>query len=149
MFGWRSDPAITRIKEALSEIKALNRKAPMLAAEGAVLFLLKRPRHKCPYPSWAYRQWGAKALVAMGTKTEALRYAEANDAKLYGLALKRAQRSAVDYRTRIRSTQNFVLTEPQFELNSGLLALDWICADRQGPAGLRSDTAGRANGARH
>ena len=40
-FGWRSDPAITRIKEALTEIKAVNRKEPMLAAEGAVLFLTK------------------------------------------------------------------------------------------------------------
>jgi hypothetical protein len=40
-FGWRSDPAITRIKEALTEIKAVNRKEPMLAAEGAVLFLIK------------------------------------------------------------------------------------------------------------
>lgn len=40
-FGWRSDLAITRIKEALTEIKAFNRKEPMLAAEGAVLFLTK------------------------------------------------------------------------------------------------------------
>ena len=40
-FGWRSDPAIARIKEALTEIKTANRKAPMLAAEGAVLFLTK------------------------------------------------------------------------------------------------------------
>ena len=37
-FGWRSDPAITRIKEALSDIKAVNRKEPMLAAEGTALF---------------------------------------------------------------------------------------------------------------
>ena len=40
-FVWRSDPAITRINEALTEIKAVNRKAPMLAAEGSVLFLTK------------------------------------------------------------------------------------------------------------
>lgn len=40
-FGWRSEPAITRIKEALSEIKAVARKDPVLAAEGAVLFLQK------------------------------------------------------------------------------------------------------------
>lgn len=38
-FGWRSDPAIARIREALSEIKAINRKEPIPAAEGAVLFL--------------------------------------------------------------------------------------------------------------
>jgi hypothetical protein len=40
-FGWRSDPAITRIKEAVAEIKAASRKDALLAAEGAVLFLQK------------------------------------------------------------------------------------------------------------
>lgn len=29
-----------------------------------------------PYKFWSYRQWGVKALVAMGKKAEALRYAE-------------------------------------------------------------------------
>ena len=330
-FGWRSDPAITRIKEALTEIKAVNRKEPILAAEGAVLFLTKlspalenidsssgaigtavnraiemlvpiitkapadqptrrqwlerlyqahaddqmpyieslgdfwgelcasadlagewadrlietvenvwsrAPREygffhatsmclsallsagrheqllalidKSPYSSWTYRQWGVKALVAIGKKSEALRYAEAaqgrnepeeliaetceaillssgladeayqryalvanragtylatfraicrkyphkppedvlndlvastpgdegkwfaaaKDAKLYDLALKFAHRSPVDHRTLIRSAQDFVTTEPQFALNSALLALYWICAGR-------------------
>lgn len=331
VFGWRSDLAITRIKEALTEIKAINRKEPMLAAEGAVLFLTKLSpalenvdgssgamgsavnraievlvpiiakapadlaarrkwletlyqahaddqipyieslgdywgelcadaelagewgdrltetvervwgrypaehgffhatsmclsallgagRHdqllalvdKCPYQFWAYRQWGVKALVAMGKKSEALRYAEstqglnnpmgqiaetceeillssgladeayqryalaanragtylatyraicrkyphkepaeilndlvastpgeegkwfaaAKDAKLYDLALKLAQMSAVDHRTLIRSAEDFAMAEPHFALNSGLLALYWICAGR-------------------
>ncbi|HEY6556376.1 MAG TPA: hypothetical protein VI072_03850 [Polyangiaceae bacterium] len=40
-FGWKSQPAITRIKEAVSEIKNVRRKDPVLAAEGAVLFLEK------------------------------------------------------------------------------------------------------------
>jgi tetratricopeptide (TPR) repeat protein len=40
-FGWRSDLPIKRIKEALSEIKQVARKEPVLAAEGAVLFLGK------------------------------------------------------------------------------------------------------------
>jgi len=38
-FGWRSQPAMQRIKEAVSEIKAVGRGDPVLAAEGAVLFL--------------------------------------------------------------------------------------------------------------
>ena len=38
-FGWRSQPAIQRVKEAVSEIKKVRRKDPMLAAEGAVRFL--------------------------------------------------------------------------------------------------------------
>jgi hypothetical protein len=38
-FGWRSQPAITRIKEAVAEIKKTARTEPVLGAEGAVLFL--------------------------------------------------------------------------------------------------------------
>jgi len=41
VFGWKSEPAVTRIKEALSEIKSDNKKSPVLAADGAVLFLQK------------------------------------------------------------------------------------------------------------
>jgi hypothetical protein len=40
-FGWKSQPAINRIKEAVSEIRKAARKEPVLAAEGAVLFLEK------------------------------------------------------------------------------------------------------------
>ena len=41
-FGWRgSRPAIARIDEAVAEIRAVARKDPALAAEGAVLFLEK------------------------------------------------------------------------------------------------------------
>jgi hypothetical protein len=40
-FGWRSQPAIKRVKEAVSEIKKMARKDQTLAAEGAVLFLEK------------------------------------------------------------------------------------------------------------
>lgn len=40
-FGWKSQPAIKRIKEAVSEIKKVARKDGILAAEGAVLFLEK------------------------------------------------------------------------------------------------------------
>ena len=40
-FGWRSATPIQRIKEAVSEIKAVRRKDPVLAAEGAVILLEK------------------------------------------------------------------------------------------------------------
>ena len=40
-FGWRSQPAITRVKEAVSEIRKVARKDKVLAAEGAVSFLEK------------------------------------------------------------------------------------------------------------
>jgi len=36
-FGWCAEPAIIHLQEALAEIKACNRKDPLLAAEGAVL----------------------------------------------------------------------------------------------------------------
>jgi hypothetical protein len=38
-FGWRSQPAIARIKEAVSEINLVARHDKMLAADGAVLLL--------------------------------------------------------------------------------------------------------------
>src|SRR5229473_3070022 len=38
-FGWRSQPAIQRVQEAASEIRKVRRTDPVLAAEGAVLFL--------------------------------------------------------------------------------------------------------------
>ncbi|MBU6455755.1 MAG: hypothetical protein KGS72_28555 [Cyanobacteria bacterium REEB67] len=38
-FGWRSQPAISRIKEAVKEIMAVSRTEPAVAAEGAVIFL--------------------------------------------------------------------------------------------------------------
>ncbi len=41
VFGWRSAAPIQRIREAVSEIKQVARKEPVLAAEGAVLFLEK------------------------------------------------------------------------------------------------------------
>ncbi len=38
-FGWRSQPAIQRVREAVAEIKRVARKDPVLAGEGAVAFL--------------------------------------------------------------------------------------------------------------
>jgi tetratricopeptide (TPR) repeat protein len=40
-FGWKSQPAIKRIKEAVSEIRRVAKKDPVLAADGAVLLLEK------------------------------------------------------------------------------------------------------------
>jgi hypothetical protein len=37
-FGWCSQPAIQRVQEAVSEIRKVRRKDPVLPAEGAVLF---------------------------------------------------------------------------------------------------------------
>jgi hypothetical protein len=38
-FGWKSQPAIQRVKQAVAEIRKVARKDPVLAAEGAVTFL--------------------------------------------------------------------------------------------------------------
>ena len=40
-FGWRSDAPIQRLKEAVSEIRQVARKDPVLAAQGAILLLEK------------------------------------------------------------------------------------------------------------
>jgi len=40
-FGWRSQPAVLRVREAVSEIQKAARKDPVLAANGAVQFLEK------------------------------------------------------------------------------------------------------------
>jgi len=40
-FGWRSQPAVQRVREATAEIRKVARKDPALAAAGAVLFLEK------------------------------------------------------------------------------------------------------------
>ena len=38
-FGWKSQPAMQRVKQAVAEIRKVARKDPVLAAEGAVTFL--------------------------------------------------------------------------------------------------------------
>jgi len=38
-FGWKSQPAITRVKQAVAEITRVAKKQPVLAAEGAIAFL--------------------------------------------------------------------------------------------------------------
>jgi hypothetical protein len=40
-FGWRSQPAIERIREAVGEIRKAARRDPASAADGAVLFIEK------------------------------------------------------------------------------------------------------------
>jgi hypothetical protein len=38
-FGWKSQPAIQRVKQAVTEIKKVGRTDPIIAAEGAVAFI--------------------------------------------------------------------------------------------------------------
>lgn len=38
-FGWKSQPAITRVREAVAEIKKVAKSDPLVAADGAILFL--------------------------------------------------------------------------------------------------------------
>ena len=40
-FGWRSDTPVQRIKDAITEIKQVARKEPVIAAEGAIILLEK------------------------------------------------------------------------------------------------------------
>lgn len=38
-FGWKSQPAITRIKQAVTEVRKVAKKEPLVAADGAIAFL--------------------------------------------------------------------------------------------------------------
>jgi hypothetical protein len=38
-FGWKSQPAITRVRQAVAEIKKVAKRDPLLAADGAIAFL--------------------------------------------------------------------------------------------------------------
>ncbi len=38
-FGWKSQPAITRLKQAVAEIKKAAKKEPVLGAEGAIALI--------------------------------------------------------------------------------------------------------------
>jgi hypothetical protein len=40
-FGWRSQPAIERVREAILEIRKMARRDPILAGDGAVQFIEK------------------------------------------------------------------------------------------------------------
>lgn len=66
-FGWRSDTPIQRIKEALAEIRAMARKDPVLAAEGAVLLLekLSPALEQVDSSSGAIGSWVKRAIDAL------------------------------------------------------------------------------------
>lgn len=68
-FGWRSQPAIQRIKEATGEIRRVSRRDPVLAAEGAVLFLervspaIERVDGSSALPAWRSARTEAVAVT--------------------------------------------------------------------------------------
>jgi hypothetical protein len=47
-FGWRSQPAITRIRQAVAEIKKIAKKDALLAAEGAGVYLRSKRARRQP-----------------------------------------------------------------------------------------------------
>jgi hypothetical protein len=67
--AWSSEPGVFGYFKGTSACLSALLKA---GRNGEVLELLEL----MPYKSWYYRQWGVKALAAMGKKDEALRYAE-------------------------------------------------------------------------
>jgi hypothetical protein len=100
-FGWKSQPAIQRVRQAVSEIKKVARLAGLVemawspARERRGCFhgttarfsaLLRAGRYeailvlleKAPFFSWTDRQWGARALAAPGRTDEAIQCAEAS-----------------------------------------------------------------------
>jgi len=67
-FGWRSQPAITRIKQAVAEIRMVAKDDLVLAAEGAVTFLerLSPALERIDSSSGAIGTAVNKAIAGMG-----------------------------------------------------------------------------------
>ena len=82
---------------------------------------------KAPHSMWHYREWGVKALVALGRKAEAIRYAEASRG-LNDNPIALAHRTPCDPRTLTRAARDFACTQPRFAVEAGLAALRWIAA---------------------
>ncbi len=98
-FGWKSQPPIARLQEALSEITLVARIDPILGAEGAVaspdknvrgyfhgtsaclsaLFAAQRYGELIELVKgdlfWPYKRWAVKAMVAQGQHAEAIAFA--------------------------------------------------------------------------
>ncbi len=140
-FGWRSQPAIKRIKEAVSEIRKATRKDPVLGAEGVVLFLekvspaieanqkntcratfraiIKKYSNKMPVDIW-------EDLVAGTPNNEGKWFAAAKSVGLYTQAIEVANRIPCDPRTLTRATRDMAEVEPKFAVEAGIAALRWL-----------------------
>jgi hypothetical protein len=103
-FGWRSQPAIKRIKEAVSEIKQVARKQPLLGAEGAVL----------------------ADLVAHTPGEEGKWFAAAKSAKLFDEAIALANLTPCSPQTLTRAARDFAEKNSTFAIEAGLAALRWL-----------------------
>ena len=145
-FGWRSQPAIKRIKEAVSEIKKAARKDPVLGAEGAVLFLEKiSPAiEKVDGSSGSIGTAVNTAIDALvpiiakepaeilndlvaGTPGEEGKwFAAAKSAGLFDEAIELANRTPCDPRTLVRAARDWAETEPHFAVEAGVAALRWL-----------------------
>ena len=78
-FGWKSEPAITRVKEAVAEIKSAARKDPRHGAEGAVLFL-ERVAPALDHVDGSSGAMGTAVRKAVATLTGLIAAAEVEDA---------------------------------------------------------------------
>lgn len=147
-FGWRPQPAITRVKEAVSEIRKVARKDPVLAAEGAVTFLerVSPALEQVDSPSGAIGTAVHRAIDALvpviaaapvdvapreilaalveTTPGDAGKwFAAAKEAGLFDEALALARRTPCDPRTLARAARDFVKERPEFALEAGFLSL--------------------------
>ena len=97
-FGWKSKPAIARVRQAVSEIKKVARRDPVLGAEGAVPFL--------------ERVSPALQVRGLGLFGEAIRLAVSH--------------ASSDPKTLTRAARDFAGVRPEFAVEAGLAALHWL-----------------------
>lgn len=121
-FGWRSQPAVQRVREAAAEIQKLAKKDPTQAPAKIL-----------------------DDLVASTPGQEGKWVAAAKDAGLYDEAIALAQRTPCDPRTLSRAARDFTATKPWFAVEAGLAALRWIVAgygyEITGGPGQRTEAA--------
>jgi hypothetical protein len=141
-FGWKSQPAIKRIKEAVSEIKKVARKDKLLAAEGAVLFLEKVSpalEHVDSSSGAVAKKYPHKKpaeiledLVAHTPGEEGKWFAAAKDAKLFDEAIALANRTPCSPQTLTRAARDFEEKRPEFAIEAGMAALRWLLGRQLG-----------------
>jgi hypothetical protein len=124
-FGWRSQPAITRIRQAVSGLTdEAYRRYGLLANQGGTYLATFRAVAK------KYSHKTAGEILADLVKTtpgdESKWFAAVKDAGLYDEAIALASRTPCDPKTLARAARDFAEKQPSFAVSAGLLALHWL-----------------------
>ena len=125
-FGWRSQPAVQRVKEAVREIKVVARRDPLLAADGAVGFL-ERVSAALERVDSSSGARGTAVNNAIRALVPVIADAPAEMVVRYAW-LEQASRSPCEPSTLARAARDFAEKQTAFAVGAGLLSLQWLVA---------------------